>query len=78
MARFIIVELESGEQMFFDRLSDGFRYAKTQEDRKRHSVEYIGTFTDAEPINIYKGQYLRWILRSVDNVDEWIKAIWRT
>lgn len=72
--RFIIVELDNGEQQFFDRMADGFRWAKEQEDKRRHSVEFVSEFINDESIRMYTGQDLRWLLRSLDNVQAWIKS----
>lgn len=73
--RYTIVELDDGTQEFFERPAEGFRYAKQQEDKRRHSVEYIaiGEFY-AEDGVVYRGQALRIMLRTVDNVTGWIKA----
>lgn len=68
----VIVELDSGEQHYFNRLADGFRYAKEQESKRRHSVEFVGDFYEYNE-QVYSGQNLRWLLRSLDNVSTWMK-----
>ncbi len=75
MANFILVELDSGEQEFFERPYDAFKYAKEKENLRHHSVEYlaIGNFY-TEPGVVYRGQELRHLLRSLDNTHAWIKA----
>ena len=75
MCNFVIVELDTGDRQFFERLSDGFRYAKTQESRRHHSVEFVGLFSEDDVLGIYQGQELRWLLRSVDNVKQWVKSV---
>lgn len=75
MKKWIIVELDTGEQEFFDQLVDAFRFAKAQEKKRRHSVELVGEFNyDPRLDRVYTGQDLRWILRSVDNVTTWMKS----
>ncbi len=37
----VVVELENGEQLFFDYVYDGFKFAKEQESRQRNSVDYV-------------------------------------
>lgn len=73
--RFVLVELDDGEQEFFDTTYEAFRYAKRKENERRHSVEYvaIGAFTSDDDHTVYKGQQLRYLLRSLDNVSQWIK-----
>lgn len=74
--RYTIVELDDGTQEFFERPADGFRYAKQQEERRRHSVEYlaVGEFYNTDDGIVYRGQLLRTMLRTVDNVTGWIKS----
>jgi hypothetical protein len=74
--RFIIVELDNGDQQFFDSTYDGFRYARTKEQERIHSVEYvaIGSFLDEDDHIIYQGQDLRNMLRLLDNVPGWIRS----
>lgn len=74
--RYTIVELDDGTQEFFERPADGFRYAKQQEEKRKHSVEYlaVGEFYDADDGIVYRGQLLRTMLRTVDNVTGWIKS----
>jgi hypothetical protein len=71
----VLVELDTGEQEFFESAYEGFKYAKEQEDKRRHSVDYIaiGDFYKDEGI-IYKGQSLRLLLRSLDSVQDWLRA----
>lgn len=78
--QFFLVELDSGEQEFFDAPYHAFKFAKTQEDARRGSVEYVacGSFYGEEEETeafVYKGQYLRWMLRSLDNTKGWLKAV---
>jgi hypothetical protein len=77
MSRFILVELDTGEQEFFDDTYSAFKYAKENEDKRRHSVEYvaIGEFYETEGI-IYKGNQLRHLLRTLDE-KSWIRAGFR-
>jgi hypothetical protein len=37
----VVVELENGEQAFFDYVYDGFKFATEQEEKKRNSVDYV-------------------------------------
>lgn len=71
----VLVELDTGEQEFFESTYEGFKYAKEQEAKRRHSVDYvaIGDFYQDEGI-IYKGQSLRLLLRTLDGTQEWIRA----
>lgn len=71
----VVVELESGEQLFFDYVYDGFKFAKEQEDKKRNSVDYVavGDFWD-EDGEVYRGQRLRNTLRILDDIQQWFKA----
>ena len=71
--RWILVELDDGTQEFFSHLTDAFRYAKRQEERRRHSVEFVGDFYETHE-RIYSGQDLRWLLRSLDDVNQWMKS----
>jgi hypothetical protein len=70
----VVVELDDGEQEFFDSPIEGFRFAKKKEQQRRHSVEYvaIGDFYEDEG-TVYSGQMLRMMLRSVDNISGWMK-----
>jgi hypothetical protein len=72
--RLVVVELDDGEQEFFDSPIEGFRFAKQKEKERKHSVEYvaIGEFYDDDG-TIYSGQMLRMMLRSVDNISGWMK-----
>jgi len=74
MAKFALVELDTGEQEFFDSSYDAFKFAKKQEDSRRHSVEYvaIGDFWIEDGI-VYRGQQLRYMLRLLDNLNAWIE-----
>ena len=75
MTIFVVVELDSGIQEFFESSYEGFVYAKEQESRKKNSVEYIaiGEFYSADG-RIYKGNQLRHMLRMLDNVKGWVRA----
>lgn len=74
--RFTVVELDDGTQEFFERPVDGWRYAKEQEDKRRHSVEYLAVgefYNDDNEGVVYTGQTLRIMLRATDNVTGWVK-----
>jgi hypothetical protein len=72
---FAVVELDDGEQEFFDTPYQAFKFAQKAEQRKTHSVEFvaIGQFY-SEDGRIYRGQQLRHLLRTLDNVQGWLKA----
>lgn len=78
--QFIFVELDNGEQEFFDSIYHAFKFAKIHEDARRNSVEYvaIGSFygdEDETEATVYKGQQLRYMLRALDNAKGWLKAV---
>lgn len=78
--QFFVVELDSGEQEFFDAPYQAFKFAKTHEDARRGSVEYvaIGSFYGEEDEvdgTVYRGQQLRHLLRALDNPVAWLKAV---
>jgi len=79
--RFSFVELDTGEQEFFANPYTAFKYAKKQESKRRGSVEYVavGQFyendEDETEALVYQGQYLRWMLRSLDDTIGWLKAV---
>jgi hypothetical protein len=72
-----VVELDSGDREFFYSASDALRYAKKHEEQRRHSVEYLavakGESIDGE-ITVYRGQELRFMIRSLNNVRAWIRT----
>ncbi len=72
---FVIVELDDGEQHFMETPYAGFKFAKEQEGRRKGSVEYIaiGEFYHEDGM-IYRGQELRHLLRSLDNVTGWLRT----
>jgi hypothetical protein len=77
-AQFFVVELDNGEQEFFDSPYYAFKFAKVQEEARRGSVDYvaIGMFYDEEANGtVYRGQQLRYILRALDNPVAWIKTV---
>lgn len=78
LSPFAFVETTNGEQEFFETPYAAFRHAKQQEERKRNSVEYVavGSFYGDEETEgrVYRGQHLRYILRSLDDVQGWLKA----
>jgi hypothetical protein len=39
--QFVVVELEDGEQEFFDSVYDGLKFAKTHEDKRPNTVDYL-------------------------------------
>jgi len=68
----IIVELDTGEREFFDRLADGFIFAKEMESQRTHCVEYVAIGdTVADEIIVYRGQELRNMIRAY-NLRGWI------
>jgi hypothetical protein len=73
---FVFVELDNGVQEFFDTPYAGFKYAKEAELRRRGSVEYvaIGEFYNDQDGTFYRGQELRYLLRSLDNVNAWLRT----
>lgn len=77
--QFFLVELDNGEQEFFDTPYLAFQFAKKCESNRRNSVEYVacGSFygeDEAEGV-VYKGQYLRYMLRTLDNTVAWLKSV---
>lgn len=78
--QFFVVELDNGEQEFFNSPYHAFKFAKKHEDTRRGSVEYvaIGSFYGYEGTDdgtVYRGQHLRYILRALDNPMAWIRAV---
>jgi hypothetical protein len=81
-----IVELDDGRQEFFTTRYEGFLFAKDMESERKHSVEYVAVIPDVpipdlmvwlredSPMYVFRGQELRYMLRSVDNVIGWIYA----
>ena len=78
MSRMILVELDTGEQGFFDESREAFKFAQAKEVERTHSVEYVAIAENFDSLDVditlIYGQELRLILRSVDNVNEWIKS----
>lgn len=85
MPRQSFVELESGEQVYFDEVYAAFKFAKEQESQERNSValvaigaEYDGPDDELlffmDQVTIYRGQRLRHLIRSLDNVNTWIRT----
>lgn len=72
---FVLVELDDGLQEFFETPYAGFKFAKEQEARRKGCVEYVavGEFYENEG-TIYRGQELRHLLRSLDNVYGWLRT----
>lgn len=69
----VVVELDSGEQEFFNFVYDGFKFAKEAENKKPNSVEYVAIgdfYEDLENSVVYRGQRLRNTLRQLDNIQE--------
>ena len=69
----VLVELDNGEQSFFDSPVDAFLFAREAETKKKNSVEYIAIgdfYTDTG--TIYRGQRLRHMLRSFD-LKQWLR-----
>lgn len=76
--QFFVVELDNGEQEFFDSPYLAFKFAKRHEDTRRGSVEYVavGFFYDEDADGtVYRGQQLRHILRALDNPVAWLKTV---
>jgi hypothetical protein len=78
--KFFLVELDNGEQEFFDAPYDAFAFAKRCENKRRNSVEYVacGSFYgEADEVDgvVYRGQFLRFMLRSLDNTVGWVKTV---
>lgn len=78
--QFVFVELDNGDQEFFDSPYEAFRFAKKHEAKRKGSVEYVavGLFygeEDEADACVYKGQYLRYMLRSLDNTVGWLKSV---
>jgi hypothetical protein len=73
---FVVLELDTGEQQFFDTPVEAFRIAKEQEKVRRNSVEYIavGEFNDDADVTVWSGQSLRMLLRTLDDTNRWIRA----
>jgi len=86
--RYSFVELESGDQEYFDDAYSAFRFAKDQEHKKRNSVSLVAvgkeydpdTIDESEWINlasdmtVYRGQMLRHMIRSLDNTVAWLRT----
>jgi len=69
-----IVELDSGEQEFFDRPADGFLWARQQERNRPKSVDYVMVAdTDTDDMSVYKGLTLLNLIRSLD-ISGWING----
>lgn len=79
------VELESGEQHYFDQVYDAFKFAKAQEELERNSVALVAVGDDyqaaddeliffMDQVTIYRGQRLRHLIRTIDNVSTWIRT----
>ncbi len=79
------VELESGDQFYFENAYDAFRYAKLQEREHRNSVAYVAInlgqleeeeidLDQATQISVYRGQQLRLMIRALDDTTAWIKT----
>lgn len=79
--KFFLVELDDGVQEFFDSPYEAFHYAKKCEAKRRNSVEYVacGSFygDDEDDVDgiVYRGQYLRFMLRSLDNTVGWLRSV---
>lgn len=77
--RFYLVELDNGDQQFFNSPYEAFTFAKQCESKRRNSVEYvaIGSFYNKDEAEgtVYKGQYLRYMLRTLDNTVAWLKSV---
>jgi len=79
------VELETGDQFYFENAYDAFKYAKIQEHEHRNSVAYVAISKDyvegeeidleeATQVSVYRGQQLRLMIRSLDNTQAWIRT----
>lgn len=87
MSKHSFVELESGEQEYFDSPYQAFKFAKQKEQQHRNSVALVAVSDDfgdttnmeelllkMESVTTYRGQQLRYMIRSLDNVTEWLRA----
>lgn len=85
MSRHSFVELATGEQEFFQTPYEAFKYAKSAEEQERNSVALVGVsgeydapdeelFFMMDQVTIYRGQRLRHLIRSLDNVQVWIRT----
>lgn len=74
--RLVVVELDTGEQEYFDSTYEAFKYAREEETVRPHSVDFvaIGEFETADDHVVYRGNELRILLRSLDNVQGWIRT----
>jgi hypothetical protein len=76
MMRAAVVELDDGTREWFDDVRQAYHYAKEQEQKRRHSVEYLAIANDFDSMDtdvmVLRGQELRITLRSVDNIQGWI------
>ena len=78
------VELESGDQVYFDNSYDAFKYAKECEQEQKNSVAYVAiskndindyiTLEEATKLSVYRGQQLRLMIRALDNTKTWIRT----
>lgn len=74
--KLVVVELDTGEQEYFETSYDAFRFARLKETERPHSIEFVavGEFLTADDHVVYRGNELRILLRSMDNVTQWIRA----
>jgi hypothetical protein len=74
--KFVVVELDTGEQEFFENSYQAFAFARKHEAVRPHSVDYvaIGGFETEDDFVVWRGQELRLLLRSLDNIRGWVRA----
>lgn len=74
--RIVVVELDTGDQEYFDTTYDAFKFAREKEAVRPHSVDFVavGEFETEDDHIVWRGQDLRLMLRSLDNVTGWIRA----
>jgi len=79
------VELETGDQFYFENAYDAFKYAKIQEGAHKNSVAYVAIGRDyvegeevdleeATKVSVYRGQQLRLMIRSIDATTQWLRT----
>lgn len=74
--RLVVVELDDGEQEYFESTYKAFKFAHEQEAVRPHSVDFvaIGEFESDDDHVVWRGNELRILLRSLDNVTGWIRT----
>lgn len=80
--RFHLVELDNGDQEFFDSSYQAFSFAKQQEAKKPGSVEYVAIglfYGDDEEVDgtVYKGSLLEAMIGALDNTNRWVTSMFK-